>query len=87
VVDGPRIWNTHRVPALEIVAQIATNRKLDEQARALARSVLATDAHLLGLAASDSRDRALLYTLELMLDERLFFNQPQGAWLIYSGAA
>jgi len=87
VIGGSRIWNAHRATALEFVAGVATNRELDEQARALARSVLATDAHLLGLAASDCRDRALLYTLELILDERLFFNQPQGAWLIYPGAA
>jgi hypothetical protein len=87
VFDRTRIWNTHRATALEVVPEMALNRKLDEQARALARSILATDAHLVGLAASDRVDRGLLYTLELMLDERLFFSQPQGDWLIYSGAA
>jgi hypothetical protein len=87
VFDRPRIWNPHRATALEVVAEMALNRQLDEQVRAMARSILATDAHLLGLAASDRIDRGLLYTLELMLHERLFFNQAQGAWLIYSGAA
>jgi hypothetical protein len=86
VVGGSRIWNTHRATALEIVAEMAKDRHLDEPVRALARSILATDDHLLGLAAADCGDRALAYTLQLMLDVRLFFSQHQRAWLVYRAA-
>ena len=84
VVDPGRPWKTHRATALETMAELAGDPSADEMTRTLARSVLARDEHLLGLAASDRDYRALLFTLQLALGKRLFIGPPAGAWEVAS---
>ena len=84
VVDSRRPWKTHRATALQVVADLAADPAVDDVTRTLARSALARDAHLVVLMSADRDYRALLFTLQLALGQRLFIGQPAGAWQVAS---
>jgi hypothetical protein len=84
VVYPSRPWKAHRATALEALAELTLDPAADEITRALARSVLARDECLLALAACDRDYCALLFTLQLALDKRLFIGPPAGAWQVAS---
>ena len=75
----------HRLSGLEAVARLAIDQRVDEATRTLARSALARDEHLLGLAALGQGYEPILVALLIMLDKRVFLDEHAAASRIYSG--
>lgn len=68
-------WKARRLPALEIVAQIALDRTRDNNTRLLAKSILARDEFMLRLWQTGAQYVPLVYELLLALDKRLFMTR------------
>jgi hypothetical protein len=81
-IDLKAIWKSGAVSALEAVADIAIDSRVDELTWALARSVLTKDDFILRLWVSDEVYRPLVYTLLLALDKRLFFRSDTREWQV-----
>jgi|GEM_PF-2731591 len=66
--------------ALEAIAQMAMDQKLNDFTRTLARGILTTEEFIIRLSLLGPDYFALIYTLELALGKRRWFNWKESKW-------